>query len=87
MENIRSSLRKIGIAKKNGNTGKRKGFKETNKVLIHVRSFFEELSKLGETRAIRTVVDIVDGEVAVGNRANDNNDIYILMLMGIGLVT
>ena len=55
MESMRASLRKIGVAKKNGNTGKRKGFKETDEVLIHLRLYFEELSKLGETRATRTV--------------------------------
>ena len=82
MESIRASLRKIGVAKKNGNTGKRKGFKETDEVLIHLRLYFEELSKLGETRATRTVEDIVDGEVVVGNRANDDDDIYLPMSMG-----
>ena len=39
MEGIRASLRNIGVAKKNGNLGKHRGFKETNKVLIHVRAF------------------------------------------------
>ena len=38
MEGIRASFRKIGVAKKIGNTGKRKGFKETDEIFIHLRS-------------------------------------------------
>lgn len=73
-----------GVAKKHGNSRKKnRSYKGESQVMKDLTSFFTELEKMGETRATRTVEEMVGGEVVGhGNRDNDENNVFLPITFG-----
>ena len=84
---ITKTAKTSGVAKKHGNTGKKnRSYKDDSEVMQSVRSSFEELEGLGETRATRTVETMTsEGVVGHANRDEQSGieNIYLPQSLGI----